>query len=813
MKKFSVLVLTVLFSCINSFAFTPENTKIVGKIEGKIIDASSAKVIEYATVVVLKDSTMISGTTTDTKGSFSIDKIPEGNYKVKVSFVGYNDEIVNPIQIGIGKTHIDLGTIKLRGKDILLGESIVTGEKQNIEFSNDKIIVNVDKAIVASGGSAIDVLRNTPSVSVDQDGNVSIRGNSNVNFLIDGKQSGLSSTKMLEQIPANAVDKIEVMTNPSAKHDAEGTAGIINIVMKKKMDNNFNGLVTASAGTKDNYNGALNFNYKKDQINYFFNYDNRFFNRSMVGDMERENLSLQGTTYNDQTVRQGFTSYSHNVKGGIDYTFNDKNSITTSLLYNNGKGDRKFNTYSNIFDAGRNFLNSSTNRNSMEATGSTYDYLLNYKRTFETQGKELITDLYVSKSVNDDFTNRYSEFFSPDNSKPAYMRQNITGTNDNLFGSLKSDFTLPFGEKGKLETGYKITLRDRDMDYLVDDYNIQSALWSRNNLLSNEFAYLENIQAAYGMYSDQFKKFKYQLGLRAEYTYTKSNQKTTDEQYKTDYASVFPTVHISQEFFTGQETRLSYSRRINRPFIGAVNPFVRYLDENTAFAGNPYLKPEYIDSYEFSNSLFINQSSAIATLFYRKLNDNITTIIEMLNNGVMLQTMANVANQETYGIELNGSHKIFQWWSLNVNYSYYKSKFNGQFTGSDYAKTQDVWTARFNSMMQLFWGLDLQFNGNYMSAFVIPQGRTKGVFFSDLALKKSFMEKKLTFSLRLNDVFNAMKFQNEIMGSNFSIRNSIKPASQTLSLSITYMINNFKRNQERRPEDNAGGREYESIGN
>lgn len=813
MKNISVLVITVLMISIWTSASVPEKNSISGKVEGKIIDAATQKVIEFATVVILKDSSMVTGTTSDTKGNFMLEKVPEGNYKVKVSYVGYKDEIVNPVEVSKNKSDVNLGIIKLREQDILLNESVVTGQKQEIEFSNDKIIVNVDKAIVASGGSAIDVLRNTPSVSVDQDGNVSIRGNSNVNFLIDGKQSGLSSTKMLEQIPANAVDKIEVMTNPSAKHDAEGTAGIINIVMKKKMDNNFNGLVTASAGTRDNYNGALNFNYKKDQINYFFNYDNRFFTRNMGGDMQRTNESVLGTSFNNQEVRQGFRSFSHNVKGGIDYSFNDKNSITTSLLYNNGKGDRKFTTISRISDMTGSFTAATDNYNDMEAEGTTFDYLLNYKRTFETQGKEWITDLYFSTSTNDDFTNRYSEFFAADKSILNYFRQNITGTNDNLFGSLKSDFTLPLTEKGKIETGYKMTLRDRDMDYLVEDFNNQTEIWSRNNLLSNDFSYLENIQAAYGMYSDQYKKFKYQFGLRVEYTYTKSNQKTTLETYKQDYASVFPTVHISQEFFTGQETRLSYSRRINRPYINAVNPFIRYLDENTAFAGNPYLKPEYIDSYEFSNSIFHNQTSGVATLFYRKLNDNITMILEELNEGVILQKMDNVASQETYGLELNASHKIFSWWSLNANYSYFKAKFNGAFPGSEFNNSRGVWSTRFNSMMNLFWGLDLQFNGNYMSSFVMPQGRTKGIFFSDLALKKSFMDKKLSLSFKVSDVFNAMRFKNEISGQGFTIQNSFKPASQVFSLSITYMINNFKRTQERRPEDNPGGREYESIGN
>lgn len=237
MKKFSSVLLIIFSITASSFGFSPENSKATGKIAGKIIDAVSSKSIEYATVIVIKDSNMISGTTSDNNGNFKIEKVPEGEYQLKVSFVGYDDEIVTPVQISNGKANVDLGTIKLREKAIVLNTGVVTGERQDIEFSNDKIIVNVDKTIVASGGSAIDVLRNTPSVSVDQDGNVSIRGNSNINFTIDGKQSGLSSSKMLEQIPANAVDKIEVMTNPSAKHDAEGTAGIINIVMKKKMDN------------------------------------------------------------------------------------------------------------------------------------------------------------------------------------------------------------------------------------------------------------------------------------------------------------------------------------------------------------------------------------------------------------------------------------------------------------------------------------------------------------------------------------------------------------------------------------------------
>lgn len=832
MKKFGYSIFFVLFLLtINIFpqgmpmnaprgaAGNPNAFVGPGSITGVIIDSATQHKIDYASVAIYKDNGTkpLNGGITNSEGVFTISKIPLGKYKLKITFMGYNNKSIDEVELTEKKMSVNLGTILLGQKSMQLKGVEVTAQKGPVEFQVDKMVVNVEKTLPSAGGSVLDVLKNTPSVSVDMDGNVSLRGNGNITFLLDGKPSGMINPKMLEQIPASMLENIEIVTNPSAKYDADGTAGIINFIMKKQKEMNWNGLVQANMGTKDNYGSSVNLNFKQDKVNFYGTYDNRYSNRPFDGTTTRWTELLSGKNFTDQNVSHRNNSYSHNFKLGMDYSFDDFNSITTSVLFNTGKGNRNSTLYNTMTNASGNVYEKYRTNNDGDSRGESFDYLLNYKKTFAKPGKEWMVDFYYTKSSNVEDNGRkvtYDLVSSGLINTPALNSadQNTYSSNSNRLFSLKTDYIVPLNDAGKIEAGYKGIYRKRNINNNVFNFDIISQNWLNDLTQSNVFEYEEQIHAAYAMYSNKLGGFKYQVGLRLEEAVTKSVLANTGTEYKKDYFSPIPTVHFSQELAEGHELKLSYSRRLNRPMMQLLNPFVKTIDMQNSFQGNPYLKPEYTDSYEFGYAYIYNTSSIFTNLFYKQVNDNINQVTELRENNVTVQTFSNVAKLTSYGVELNGYTQIFNWWTINGGCSYYASKFEGNYSGSSSNSVNDVWNARLMTMISLGWNLDFQMNGFYMSRNLTPQGKMKEMIFTDVSLKKSFFDKKLSVSLRVSDPLNLVKFRNETFGSNFFYGIDVKPATQVFTLSVQYSINNFKRIFERKPEEDSGAREYEDNG-
>lgn len=832
MKYFlSILIITVVLSTTLNYSQTmPQNMPRgggnnpfaqngPGTISGVILDSATQKQIDYASVAIYKDNSTkpANGAITGSDGKFVISKIPTGKYKMKITFMGYNNKTIDSLLITDKNASIDLGNILLSQKSMQLKGVEVTGQRGPVEFQVDKMVVSVEKTLPSAGGSVLDVLKNTPSVSVDMDGNVSLRGNGNITFLLDGRPSGMINPKMLEQIPASVIENIEIVTNPSAKYDADGTAGIINFIMKKQKEMNWNGLFSANMGTRDNYGSSVNLNFKQDGLNFYGTYDNRYNNRDLDGKLSRWTDLGTGRNNMFQDVDMRSRSNSHNFKFGIDYSLDNFNSLTTSVLYNTGKGSRNSDIKTTLSGINNAVYSKYKTINDVDTRGESFDYLLNYKRTFPQAGKELTADFYYTRSSNVEDGNRnevYDLLIAAPATPPVLYSgmQNTNSSNANKLFSLKSDFVLPLEDAGKIETGYKGIYRKRNINYNVFNYDLLLANWTNDKNQSNIFNYEEQIHAAYVMYSNKIGGFKYQVGLRLEEALTKSYLENTNSEYKKDYFSPIPTVHISQEVVEGQEVKLSYSRRLNRPQMQLLNPFLRYMDPQNAFQGNPYLKPEYTDSYECGYSYIFNTSSIFTNFFYKQVNDNINQLTELRDNNVTVSTTGNIAKLISYGVELNGFHQIFKWWTVNGGVSYYASKFEGNFANSTSTSVNDVWNARLMTMVSLGWDLDFQLNAFYMSRNLTPQGRTKEMFFTDVSIKKSLFDKKLSVSLRVSDPFNLVKFRNETFGANFYNSIDAKPVSQIFTLSINYSINNFKRMFERKPEEDSGAREYEESG-
>lgn len=803
------LLLLLLFLASISFAQSSGKISLTGTatIIGIIKDSANSEPIEYATVMLLKDSTkkVLGGNITKANGSFILEGVPVGNYRLKISCVNYKDNYSDFIKITEKKEKLDVGTIYLNTTSLNLSAVTITAQKGAIEFNADKMIVNVEKTMPPAGGSAIDVLKNTPSVSVDIDGNVSLRGNQNINIQIDGRPSGISDPKMLEQLPADLIDKIEIMTNPSARYDADGTAGIINIILKKKAESNFNGLAQVNAGTRDNYGSSLSLNYRQNDINVYGGYDNRFMHRSATGVFNRETISpITNFLHNDMS--NNMHGQSHNLKAGIDYYFSKYDVISTSILANDGFRTMVNSTNSLTTDSLGRYYSSYINSNRFESNGFDMDYNLNYKRTFDTKGKEFTADFFYTHSSDNNKSYRTSNslIINPD--------ENTVSDNNNKLFSIKSDYVNPISEDTKFEAGYKGIYRERNADYNQFDKDTLSNFFL-NDIYSNNFNYKENIHAAYSIFTSAFNlglKYRYQIGLRIENATTNSYQKTTNLHYDKSYFSLFPNLNFSAILNTGNELRISYSRRINRPNMWQINPFSRKIDDYNMRQGNPNLNPEYIDSYEFTHSLFLNKLSFVTTFFYRQVNDNINVQVNYdPATGILTQSFSNYAKQKSFGLDFNVMTQIFKWWNLNGSFSYYGTKFEGN--NVDQTVAQSVWYSRFSSQW-MFAGFALQLNGYYSSPQAVPQGKMYGMFMTDLGLKKSFMDGQLTLGLRVSDLFNDARWRSEINGINFSSANNMKMNNRVVSLSLTYNINNFKMKQDKKGEDdNNGGGDFQGM--
>ena len=709
---------------------------------------------------------------------------------------------------------IDLGTVELNPMSTKLNEVVITGEKRLMEFNLDKKVVNVEKSLTTVGGTAVDVLQNIPSVTVDIDGNVSLRGNSNITLLIDGRPSGIDGSK-LDQIPASSIETIELITNPSARYNPEGMSGIINIKLRKKRELGFNGTVIANAGTNDKYNSSLSLNYNKKNVNVFGSIDLRSDRRkgSGFGELDQP-LSDTATVLKNGSISHRKRT-SANYKFGIDYAINPLNSLMVSWYHSEGKDISIDSSWDQQYDNHQSLYKYYTTTSNESGNNSSNDYILNYKKTFEEKGREFTIDaVYSANGGPENNMEKLQYYHLPDmtpvdNSKIT----NPITVEDRFNANVQVNYIHPFTKDSHLETGYQGIVRSTDDDY---KYSVSNQTYTGpvlDTITSNRFKYREDIHAVYAMYARTWEKFSIQGGVRAENAHSKGDNKTDATSFTKDYVSIFPSVHMTKKFAHDQEIQLSYSRRINRPDLWSLNPFVDRTNPSYIRYGNPDLKPEYVNSYEFGYSKFIKKTSITSSIFYRKVNDVIKRISFLDANNVMNNTSFNMASSESYGIELILDQEILKWWKINANFSFFRAIINSA-VFTDAINTVQVpsndnysWTSRLNSSMSFPGKLALQINGNYRGPMVTPQGEMAANFSMDVALKKDLFGDKFSVNFRVSDIFNTQKWRNTSTGDGFSSMNERKRESRVAYLGITWKFGqaNMKAKPRKRQTDQNGG--------
>lgn len=809
-KNFIIILLVVLSQIIFSQnrSGNQQGMMMNGKISGTVIDAQTKQIIEYCNIILFnhRDSSMVTGTISGKGGKFFIENVKPGIYSLRASYIGYYSRTIDSIFVTPRNPEVDLGTIALDEKTIELTNVVVTGEKEVIINNLDKKVINVEKDLTNVGGTAVDVVQNIPSVSVDADGNISYRGNQNIRILIDGKPSellGLGSGDILSNIPASQIESVELVTNPSARYDPEGTGGILNIVLKKRINGGLNGNISLTAGTGDKFNGSLNFNYKLPDVNFFASIDSRIHNADNNGNSFRTNNINNSLSFLDQLNDGTFNHFGHNFTAGFNITPDNYNTYTFSLRYRKFGFDTeslvKTKNLNSLNEVTRYFERSSDADRRMNAL----QYSFSYKRTFDEKGAELTGDVILG-----DFRfNRDENFLQKNFNKDLTpngetLTQRGLSNNKNLQWTIQSNYINPIEGFGRIETGFKVTLKNFNSknDYL-NFYN-NSNIWLNDITRKTDFDYKENVYAVYGIYSNKIGDFQYQLGLRAEKAEVTGTENLTSSSFNNDYFSIYPTVHLVQSLPAQQELQFSYSRRVERPNNRRLNPYVDRSDSLNIYYGNPELKPEFINSFELGYSKLFGKTALTSSIFYRNTNDAITNYTVVNDNGITETTWRNLAKSLSYGLELTFSSPVVDWFRTNTSFTYFKNEFEGlSISNSDYS-----WMAKMNNTFMLSKDFNFQINLNYNAPTIMGQSKMKEQFATDFAMKKDFLDGQLSLTFRLSDVFNTRKWESETIGQNFITTSYRKMESRVAYLGISYRLSpgNNNRERERRPRDDEG---------
>jgi len=787
-----------------------------GSIKGIVIDKQSENPVEYANLAVFqrKDSIMVSGAITNQKGYFIIENLAYGNYYLRVSFIGYKSIFVPNIVITPKEPNLNLGKIMFHPTVESLGEVNIVAEKNLMEYSLDKRVINVSQNLTSAGGTAVDVLQNVPSVSVDYDGNVSLRGSTNINILIDGRPAVISGTNkqaILEQIPASSIDAVEIITNPSAKYNPEGMSGIINIKTKKRVATGLNGLASVSFGTGNRYNSSINLNYSLPKINIFGSWDARWFRGKGYGNTYRNTWLNDTITYSYQNMNMRRRMTNNTFKVGFDWFIDNKNTLTLSGQYNPGSSSRSQDLYSYSYDFQHQITDNLYKKNIEDEDNNNYTINFNYKRSFIKKNQELTADISYSKYTGDENTdmnnNQYIiDYLIQNPVVPVLQKQYDIGNNFNFNSQI--NYSHPLNDKNKFEIGYNGIIRNMDNNFYLENFNYVSGIYERKNSFDNHFNYNENIQSIYSTFASEWGKSSLQIGLRAEKVFTTSEQLTQNQKVENDYVSIFPTLHYSMKLPKKNEIQFSYSRRVNRPSFHDLNPFKDYSNPLIISEGNPYLTPEYINSFEINHSKFLNKTSIFTSIYYRQIDDVIKRMSYLRPDGINYITNVNLSKGTNYGVDFVVEREILKWWKINANFSYFRTIIEGNSIDGSISNDNYSWTSKFNSNMNLMKNLTIQISANYRAPIVTPQGKMYESYSADLAVKKDFLKDLLSVSFRFSDIFNTQKFDIDAYGNGFYSTMTRKRQTQMAFLSISYKINGgIKQKPKKRTSENGGGGE------
>lgn len=798
------LLIVVLFILSHNYIMGQKNVNLV-LVSGKIIEIETNLPLEYATITFFSkvENKMKGGGITDPDGNFSI-SIPQGTYDVSVEYFSF--ENITKLNVNFNQD-TNLGTLKMNSDLQALDAVDIIAEKTTVEIKLDKKIYNVGRDLTVRGGSVSDVLDNVPSVSVDIEGNVALRGNGNVRILINGKPSGLvglNSTDALRQLPADAIEKVEIITSPSARYDAEGTAGILNIILRRSKILGLNGAVIINSGYPNQLGASGNINYRTGDINVFNNsgysyrkspgssgVETEFFNT----EYDEDGILIQDSpnTFRNEyrtfeRIRKGFNSNT-----GVEWYITPTTSLTTAFLASKSNNSNESFNRAETLDLTGAVISESVRYDPETETDQTTQFSVNFDKQFHGNSEHRLTfDFQLENSSEDEGSIIYNEGIAAERVRTIEDQKRVL---------IQSDFTLPINDKTRFEGGYNGRFSTNNTAYSLEFAEDDSFILDTN--ISNVLVYKENVNAVYTQYGSKVKdKFSFLLGLRMEATNITISQLSSNEYTNSNYIGLFPTVNLGYEFSENQNLTIGYNRRISRPRSRFLNPFPSRSSATNLFQGNPNISPSYSNGVDIGYLNTLEKITLNTSLYYNHATDVFTYISEDTGDEVVINGESvpvirrgpiNLAEDDRLGFEFTLTYRPSKKWNMNANFNLYHSAIKGNYKGLSYDSENLGWFVRLNNKYTLPGNIEWQTRLSYSGPTVDAINRREGIFSSNMAFSKDLFKEKASITLNINDLFNTQRRNLESTTPTFYSDGYYRWRVRSYSLSFTYRFNQAKK--------------------
>lgn len=795
MKKCFYLLLTLL--CVNySVAAAP-----AFRIKGKIVDANNNQPIDFADVLLFREGDVhpVFHALPDPDGTFRIADVKDGTYNLLVRLVGYDLYNRPGIVLDAVSKVVDLGTIAMKPLEVGLAEVEVVAQKKQVIYKLDKKVIEASSNLLAGGGSAVDILENTPSIRVDAEGEVSFRGSTGFTVYVDGKPSVFEGTQALEQVPAGHIENIEIITTPSARHDTGGDVGIINIVTKKHAQHGFSGMVNLTGSTV--LSRGVDFLVSQQSKASRWYLGGVWSDRLRKSDFDQEKTTIisdTATTSHSNGPRES-NSFNYSMKAGWMYALPH---TTLQVDLEGGYGGSKRNGDLNyrekrlvgqaVLEEGEYF-----SRDDYDLHETYFQGALGFDHKFDEKGHQLTGRFYL-KYGGDAMEYFQSDLFNKDNEREKGHRAWEAEHRWTVRGNL--DYIYPYSKTGRIEGGYQYFSYLEDGDYTMHFWDpVKKEFYNRDDIY-NTFYFQHGINSVYAIVADSYKSFDFQAGVRGEHTHRVLRSSIPGKDRTYNKFELFPSLHLGYTFPKEHKLLASYSRRITRPQLFFMEPYITYRDFYSAEIGNPDIRSEYINSFELNYKKNIGGHTVSATVFHRSRKDKIERLRVPYEAGVTLDSMANVGNDYSTGIELSGQVQLTRWWNVNLNGNLYHYKVKNRYKTGGENETSTNYDVMWNNSFDLFKYTRIQVDGNFVGPSVTTQGRTDAFWYVNLAIRQQLMNRKLAATLSFRDVFNSARYVSKIVTPDLQSITRIRPSYPLITLTLSYTFNNFKGKSTQRKE-------------
>lgn len=780
------IVFVFVVSCVPLRA----QDRSAGTVSGSVVSDQTKKPIEMVNVAILNAATeaIVTGGVTNAKGVFTIGDVPAGTYVAKASILGYESALSKPFVVDASHIAVRLPVFSLTETEVNLNEVTITSSKTALNTAIDRKVYNVAQDVMSKSGTASDLLQNIPSVQVDLDGVVSLRGSTDVMILINGKKSplmGASRADVLQQMPANSIERIEVITNPSAKYKPDGTSGIINIVMKKDAGTGLNGTLTGNAGNQRRYNGSASLNYNPGMFNLFGRVSHRQDDRNGTSRderVQRDSLSAVTGYYTDDARSTSRPSSQVYTLGG-EVTFDKANSAGLSANYHH-RGFTRTDISTKIQSDATHIVTEQYDRlrydPEYENESGVNAY---YQHNFAGDDHKLRFEFKASRQpeVEDNhYTNRFVTPATPLQYDNTLIKQTETQN------EATAEYSYKLDDRNTFEAGYAGEFNKRDMEYFGSFFDPARSAFVTDTIKTNHFAYNETIHAAYATYETGVGAFSVLGGLRAEQAYMKANLVSRDSILTNEYLYLYPTLHLGYKFSEAAELQLNYSRRARRPEGDDLNPFPEYQDPRNIRAGNPHLRPELIHSVELGCQLQNDNLTVVPSIFYRNAYDRFTSVTEAVNDTTLLTTMTNLSSEQSAGFEIVAAGNIAKVVTANFSLNSFYEEIDASNLGFSGKKSTWTWSGSLNCNVTLPFAMMMQVNSNYRSARLTPQGENRPSFVMNLGLRQDLLDEKLSVVLTVSDILKTLNRKSELNTPWLNQTSVSNRDSQIIYLGVSY---------------------------